>query len=57
MRKYKFLSLFLSLFLLYSWMVPAYAADSLHEADAVPAPPELTPVSYAHLTLPTIRLV
>lgn len=42
MRKYKFLSLFLSLFLLYSWMVPVYAADSLHETDAVPAPPELT---------------
>ena len=42
MRKYKFLSLFLALFLLYSWMVPVYAADSLHETDAVPAPPELT---------------
>lgn len=42
MRKYKFLSLFLALFLLYSWMVPVYAANSLHETDAVPAPPELT---------------
>lgn len=42
MRKYKFLSLFLALFLLYSWVIPCYASDTLHEADAAPAPPELT---------------
>lgn len=41
MRKFKFLSLFLALFLLYLWVIPCYASDTLHEADAAPAPPEL----------------
>ena len=41
MRKYKFLSSFLLVILLYAWVIPCFATDSLVETDSVPAPPEL----------------
>ena len=41
MRKYKILSSFLLVILLYVWVTPCFAADSLMERDSVPAPPAL----------------
>ena len=41
MRKNKFLSSFLLVILLYVWVIPCFAADSLVETDSVPAPPGL----------------
>ncbi len=41
MRKYKILSSFLLVILLYVWVTPCFATDSLMESDSVPAPPAL----------------
>ena len=41
MRKYKILSSFLLVILLYVWVTPCFATDSLMERDSVPAPPAL----------------
>ena len=41
MKKYKILSSFLLVILLYVWGMPCFAADSLVESDSVPAPPDL----------------
>lgn len=41
MKKYKFFTLAILVLLLFTWICPVFATDTLNESDSVPAPPEL----------------